>query len=245
MSTIALLAALACQADEGIPRADDERHVRRRISDLEAKLRELDRKTREAVQRDDPDAARRHAAEHQEAGQELEKLRHRLDELEARTPLRLEWYENFNFELRGLLTHWDNDLDLDDGFGWGAAAYFRDFLFLQYRRWQPDDEDGDDDAGVASYVAGFTYEFGLAEPRRSAFVIGAGAGIVRFASDAPGSDGDTGPILSIMPQWKFYLGRRVRLNAGLDADILRSDFNQNHTHTHHNFSAVASIEFAF
>jgi len=98
---------------------------------------------------------------------------------------------------------------------------------------------------VTAYTAGFSYEFGLAEERRTSFVFVAGAGIARFVSEARGSDIDNGPILTMSPHWMHAITPRLRLNLGGDIDIARTDFNQEHTHTVHTFSLFASIEIAF
>ncbi len=71
------------------------------------------------------------------------------------------------------------------------------------------------------------------------------AGLIRLATEATGADGDTGPILSVSPQWKFFFSPMVRLYVAADLDLLRTDFNQDHTRTNHNFSVLASIELAF
>jgi len=241
----ALILSLLLTQDPAPNPPPDERGLQKRVAQLELKLERLESRIREDVDRGDAEAARRRNQEYRQTEQELEEVRKELARLQGRRPHRLEWYENFNLEARALLTRWDNDLELDDGFGWGAALYVRDFLFFGYRRWETEDEFGDDDATVQSYEVGFTYEFGLAAEKRTAFVVGGGLGLVHFSTEAPGRNGDTGPLLSLNPQWKFYFSRALRLNVGVDVDILRTDFNQNHTHTNHNFSALGSIEFAF
>jgi hypothetical protein len=240
---ILALSALVAQEDEGLPRARGELELRQRIAELERKLAETDRKIREAAERD-PEAARRLNREYQQTEHERAGLRKALEEERARSPRR-PWYERVNLEAQGLLTHWDDDLEIEDGAGWGAAVYVRDLFFLEFRRWEREDELGDDDLTVSSATAGFTYEFGLEEDRTSAAVLSVSAGLIRFTSDAAGSDGDAGPILSASPQWKLTLSPALRLNVAGDVDLLRTDFNQRRTHTNHTFSLVASIELAF
>jgi hypothetical protein len=244
-ATLLLALAVLQEGQAPTPPAPDERALQKKIAQLELKLERLETRIREDVDRGDAESARRHNQEYREAEQELEGVRRDLAKLQGKQPARLEWYENFNLEAQALLTRWDNDLELEDGVGWGAALYVRDFLFFEYRRWETDDELGDDDATVQSYEVGFTYEFGLAPEKRSAFILGGGVGLVHFSTGAAGRDGDTGPVVSFTPQWKFYFSRAVRLNVGLDVDLLRTDFNQNHTHTNHTFSLLGSIEFAF
>jgi hypothetical protein len=193
------------------------------------------------VGRGDAEAVKELNREVFRAQQELEKLRRQLREVENPPPP----VERVVFELKGLATHWDNDLDLEDGVGWGATAYLKDFLFVQYRHWDPEDEQGDADAGVTAYTLGFSYEFGLAEERTTSFVFVAGAGIARFTSEAHGSDNDNGPIFTISPHWMYAFMPRLRLNVGGEMDIARTDFNMRHTHTVHTFSLLASIELGF
>lgn len=240
----AILAAIACLAlqdpSQG-PDSPEARRLREEIASRERGLEALRAGQREAVGRGDAQAARDLNREVSRAERELEGLRRRLREIETPPPP----LERLSLELKGLATHWDNDLELEDGLGWSAAAYLRDFLFVQVRRWDPEDELGDDDASVTAYTAGFSYEFGLAEERKASFVFVAGAGIVRFASDAPGSDDDNGPILTASPRWMYAVTPRIRVNVGGDLDLARTDFNQRHTHTVHTFSLFASIEIGF
>jgi hypothetical protein len=240
--TTLLLALALLQEHDGPAAADRETRLRQQISDLERKLPALERRIRESVDQGDPEGARRFNQEYKDSEREIGRLR---KELEAAKPVRREWYENFNLEAQALLTHWDNDLELEDGAGWGAALYLRDFLTVEYRRWDGEDELGDADATVQSYAAGFTHEFGLEETKTTAFVIGALAGLVRFSSDASGAGSDTGPLLSLRPMWKIYSSRSTRFNLGAVFDFLRTDFNQDRTHTVHDLTALGSIEFAF
>jgi hypothetical protein len=240
----ALVLALACMAlQEPLdgPDSAEAKRLRREIESREKRLDDLRTKQRDAVGRGDAEAARELNRDLARAERDLEDLRRRLREVEHPPPP----VERASVEVKGLATHWDDDLELEDGIGWGATAYLRDFLFVQFRRWDPDDELGDDDATVTATTAGFSYEFGLAEERRSSFVLVAGAGIARFASEASGSDNDNGPILSITPRWKFAVTPRLRVDAGGEIDIARTDFNQRHTHTVHTFSLLLSIEIAF
>lgn len=238
---ILLVACLAVQDPPEGPDSPEAKRLRREIESRERRLEETRTRQREAVGRGDAEAAKELNREVSRTQQELEELRQRLREIENPPPP----IEKASFELKGLATHWDNDLDLEDGIGWGATAYLRDFLFVQVRRWDPEDEQGDGDGGVTAYTAGFSYEFGLAEERRTSFVFVAGAGIVRFVSEAHGSDNDNGPILTLSPHWMHAITPRLRLNVGGDVDLARTDFNQAHTHTVHTFSFFASIEIAF
>lgn len=240
-----LLAGALAQENEGVPKVEDERALRLKIGRLRERQDETDRDLREAVERGDLEGARRHAQLHRRREQEIEELQKRLDELEAARGRRKEWYERVHVLGEGLLTHWDDDLELEDGAGWGAAVAVRDFLFFEFRRWDTDDEQGDGDASVSAYLIGSTYEFGLAEERKSAFVIGLAAGGVRFSTGAAGGDGDTGLLLSVRPEWKHYFSAAMRLNAGAAVDVARTRFNQDHTHTVHSFSLFFSIEWAF
>jgi hypothetical protein len=236
-----VLALLAVQEPLDGPGSAEAKRLRREIEARERRLEELRARHRDAVGRGDAEAAKELNRELARAEQDLDGLRQRLREVENPPPP----MERASFELKGLATHWDNDLDLEDGVGWGATVYLRDFLFAQVRRWDPEDERGDEDGGVTAYTAGFSYEFGLAEERTSSFVFVAGAGIARFTSDAPGSDDDNGPILTASPHWMFAVTPRIRVNAGAEIDIARTDFNQRRTHTVHTFSLLASIEIAF
>jgi hypothetical protein len=236
-----ILLVLACLAPQEPAQDPEAERLRREIEVRERRLADLQEKAREAVGSGDADRAKELNREIDRTKRELDGMRSRLREIEHPPPP----LERISFELKAVATHWDNDLELEDGIGWGATAYLRDFLFFQYRRWDPEDEEGDDDGRVVAYTAGFSYEFGLAEERTTAFTFVAGAGIARFTSEAPGSSNDTAPILTMTPHWKFALHPRVRINAGAEFDIARTDFNQAHTHTVHDFSLLASIELTF
>ena len=223
----------------------DESELRKRIEEIETMLPEIDKKIREAIDRGDPDAAVELNQEHKDARKELESLQERLRKIEEERPKKRDWYRSLNLEGQFLLTHWDNDLEVHDGTGWGAAAYVRDFIWFEYRQWEAEDELNGGDAEIRSYVLGFTSEFSLSEGKTSTLRIGCGFGLIRFDSDGMTGDTDTGWIWSVTPQWKHYLSRRLRLNLGGDVDLLRTDFNQNHTHTNHNFTLLLSAELAF
>jgi hypothetical protein len=195
----------------------------------------VERQLKEAVERGDLGAAQEHARESKELDTKLAGLKS--------APKR-EWIERLNFEARGNLTHWDNDLELEDGAGWGVGAYVRDFFFFEYRRWDVEDELLDADARIQAYQLGWTKEFTVVEGTTH-FVLGGSLGLVHFDSEAAGSDSDTGPIFSLSPRWKHYFSRPFRLTLGGDLDILRTDFNQRRTHTNHSFSAMAALELAF
>lgn len=245
MSTLILALALLQEPQKAPAPQPDPAVFRKKIEDLEKRLPELDRKVREAVEKDDRESADRLAAEHKASRQEIEALQKQLKEAEAKQEPGIPWYTNFNLEAQVRATHWDDDLEMEDGIGWGAAVYIRDFLFFEYRRWEGDDELSDDDAWVQSYELGLTNEFSLSKDKTSKLVVGGGIGIIHFATEAPGSDGDSGPILSFSPMWKFYFSPGLRFTFGGDIDIQRSDFNQNHTHTNHTFSLLLSIELAY
>lgn len=240
-----LVAFLAAQADEGIPTVEDERTLRRKIAELRLEQERTNRELREALEREDREGARRHAGTYRSLQSEVERLERRLGDLPAGPSRPTPWYLSFNLVARGLLTHWDDDLDLEDGAGWGAGLSLRDFLFFEYHRWDTQDERGEDDASAASYEIGFTYEIGLAEEKTSAFLVGMAAGVIRFSGEAPGLESDVGPVLTFRPEWRYYVSPHLRFTAGADVDLARSDFNQRHTHTLHTFSLLLSIEWAF
>lgn len=241
MTALMFAALLFPQEDEGIPRQVDARSLEKKIAALEASLQVIARRRSEALERGDLEAARGFDREDVATREQIDALRARLDRLQEGRPAR-DWYESINIEFSVLLTHWDDDLDLEDGPGWAVAAHFNEFLFLEARRWEADDREGSGDATVTSYEIGFMYEFGLQEEKSSALVIQAGMGLAKFSGDA---NDDSGPIFSFTPHCKFHLSSRIRLNVGADLDVARTRFNQDHTHTVHTFSLFASLEYAY
>lgn len=240
MSGLAFLAALALQ---DAPPAD-ERTLERRAAELEVRLERLEDRIREAVDRGDLDAARRHNEEYRRTQRGLEEIRRRLDEVRGRRPPARAWYEELAVEFGARLTHWDRDLELEDGAGWGAALHVKDGFFAEYRRWETEDERADDGATVQAGLAGFRYDFGLDEPPVGPS-IRAGAGWIRFAPEAPGAESDTGPLFSFQVAWVFRPAPWARLHAAAEADLLRTDFNGDRTRTYHDFSLRLSIEIGF
>lgn len=241
MSAALLWAALGALQEEP---SVDERTLERRAAEFEVRLERLEDRIREAVDRGDLDAARRHNEEYRRTERRLEEIRRRLEEIRGRRPFAAAWYEDLTLELQARLTHWDRDLDLDDGVGWGAALYVKGAFFAEYRRWETQDERSDGGAAVQAYLAGFRYDFGLDEPpvRPS---VRMGAGWIHFAPEAADTESDTGPLFSFQAAWTFRLAPQARLVAAGEADLLRSDFNRNRTHTHHDFSLRLSIEIGF
>ncbi|HXG61083.1 MAG TPA: hypothetical protein VNO22_06915 [Planctomycetota bacterium] len=241
MSALLWAAVLALQEE---PLPADERALERRAAELEVRLERLEDRIREAVDRGDVEAARRHNEEYRRTEERLEALRRRLEEVRGRRPPASVWYEDLAVELHARLTHWDGDLELEDGAGWGAALYVRNAFFAEVRRWETEDERSGEEATVQAYLAGFRYDFGLDDPAvRPSVRMGAGA--IRFASEAPGAEGDTGPLFSFQAAWTFRLSPWARLHAAGEADLLRSDFNGDRTRTHHDFSLRLSIEIGF
>lgn len=217
----------------------EEGELRGRIRELERRLPGVEEELQKALDEEDLDEVARLNRERLELQRELEGLR---EEIESR---RFPWYRRLHLEGEALLTHWDNDLEIHDGVGWGAAVHAAGFLSFEYRRWEQDDELRGGDATVQSYQLGLVHRFKLSEERRTALRISGHVGLIHFDGDGPGGDADSGPVLSITPQFKHFVSERVRLNVGGEADLLRTDFNQNHHHTNHNFSLLASIELAF
>ncbi|HEX7899470.1 MAG TPA: hypothetical protein VF950_17010 [Planctomycetota bacterium] len=229
-----LIAALLAMPWE-VDFQDDAKTLERRIGELEKKRKDLDRQIEEALEKGKGDEAVERRNEQKKIDQELGETHKKLAELrkkDASPP-------GFGWGVQAILTHWDNDLDLSDRVGWSAYVSFIPALTFEYSRWETEDEDGDDDALVQVYRLGFGAT-GSPLTDLTLGVVGL-VGLVRFNSDAPGTDGDTGPIFSLHPGAVWKMGEHLSFSAGFLIDILRTDFNQEHTHTNHNVSLTVGL----
>ena len=231
---IAALLSLAWEPDY-LQEKEDVKSQERKIAELEKKRKDLDKKIEEALEKGKGDEAVEHRDAQKKIDQELGEARKKLAELRKKE----EPEAGFGWGVRAALTHWDNDLDLADRVGWSAYVSVIPAITFEYSRWETEDEDGDDDALVQVYRLGFGAT-GHALTDLTLGVVGA-IGLIRLNSDAPGTDGDTGPIFSLHPAASWRISDSLRFSAGLLIDILRTDFNQEHTHTNHNFSLTAGV----
>lgn len=232
---IALL-ALAWEAEfDFLQDKQDVKTLEKKIEELEKKRKELDQKIEQALEKGKGDEAVEHRNEQKKIDQELGETHKKLAELRKKE----EPQPGLAWGVQAALTHWDNDLDLADRVGWSAYLSVIPALGFEYSRWETEDEDGDDDALVQVYRVGF-YTTGNVLTDLTLGVVSA-VGLVRFTSDAPGTDGDTGPIFSLHPGASWKISEHLRFSAGVLIDILRTDFNQEHTHTNHNFSLTIGM----
>lgn len=224
---IALLIALAPLQDP----VEDVDALRRRLHELEKKHGELEAKIQEALDRGDGGAAVKAREEQKALDPELAEARGTLDGLRKRRGLAL--------EIEAVLSHWDNDLELEDGAAWRAQLHLIPAFGFSYTRWETEDELGDDDARVQAYQLSVGASGNLLD--RVTGGIAVAAGLVHFSSEAPGADGDTGPIGSLRPWAVWKLGPHLSFSLGASIDILRTDFNQAETHTTQAYSATAGL----
>jgi hypothetical protein len=214
---------------------EDVKALERKIAELEKTRKELDGQIEKALEKGQGDEAVRLKDEQKKIDHELGETRKKLAELRAKEGPQ----PGFAWGVQAALTHWDNDLDLADRVGWSAYVSIIPALTFEYSRWETEDEDGDDDALVQVYRLGFNAT-GNALTDLTLGVAGL-VGLVRFTSDAPGTDGDTGPIFSLHPGAVWKVTDALSVSAGLLIDILRTDFNQEHTHTNHNTSLTVGL----
>ncbi len=235
---ILLFAALALAVQE--PAApQDPAPLERRKLELELRRFEVRQKLQEA-----PPEGRKDLEE--QLGQidrDLADLRRKIDEEQRNGPA--SWVRSLRLEGEALMTHWDNDLELKDGFGWGVGLHLPDPLTFRYRRWDPRDELGDAGATVQVYEIGLHWGTNVTEEFPVTFTLGTAFGWVHLDSSAHGSDSDTGWIWTTQPNLEWEVTRRARLTLGADIDLMRTDFNNERTHTFHSFSGVLSLELKF
>jgi hypothetical protein len=222
-----------------------EKDLERRIREKEALLDDLDDKIRRAVQEERAEDAERFGRVRRDAKQELDGLRRELELLRRpKAPPRHDWVRDFNAGAGGIWSHFDNSLDLGDGGGAYASLAFKDFIALEYRRWDTDDEATDDDATVAQYLIRFTPDLRL-PLRFTEFDVGLALGVFHIGSDGPGGDSDTGLMLSITPAWGYLANEWLRFNVGFAIDLMRTHFNSHHTNTEVDVGITLGAEVAF
>ncbi len=245
MTSTLIALALLLQAQE-LPKPapapkEDLQTLEKRIFEREARRSPLERKIREAVDKNETEAAQRLNQEFKDNEAEIDALKKKRAEIKAERGTH--WGDNVKISGQALLTRWDNKLDLNDGFGWGTSMTFGRHLFFEYQRWETRDHQGNAPATVQSYQLGVTHEHGFGLEGDVTFAMSATVGLVHFASDATRCD--SGPIASLRPEWKYYYNSRASFSMGGDFDFVWTDFNQAHTHPRQNQSFFLSIELAF
>ena len=242
MTPLVLAAALLLSQDAPKPAPpEDLVSLEKRIAEREARRGPLERKIREAVDKDETDVARRLNDEFKENEAEIDALKKKRDEIKAARGT--SWTDNVKISGQAMLTRFDKGLDLKDAFGWGASATFGKHLFFEYQRWETRDEQGDAPATVQSYQLGLTGEHGFGLEGDVTFALSVAGGLAHFSSSATRCD--TGPIVSLRPEWKYYFNNRACFSLGGDFDFTWTDFNHAHTHPRENQSFFLSIELAF
>jgi hypothetical protein len=246
--TILLLAMALAQAQtppqeapKPAAKPEDIVQLKQRIDEREARRAPLERKIREAVDRNETEVAQRLNQEFKDNEKEIDGLKSRLKDAQAARGVR--WTDNVVLSGQALLTRWDNKLDLDDGFGWGASLRMGKHLSFEYQRWETRDHLGNAPASAQSYMLCLGHEQGIAMEGAVTFSMTTGFGLIRFNSDA--TQGDTGPVLSLRPEWHYYYNARASFGIGGDFDFVWTDFNQAHTHPRQNQSLLFSIDLSF
>jgi opacity protein-like surface antigen len=232
---------LAQETPAPAPPAEDLVLIEKKIAEREARRAPLERKIREAVDRNETEVARRLNEEFNENEAAIDALKKKRDEIKAARGT--SWTDNVKVSGQAMLTRFDKGLDLKDQFGWGASVTLGKHLFFEYQRWETRDEQGNAPATVQSYQLGLTGEQGFGLEGDITFALSAGVGLAHFSSDATRCD--TGPIVSLRPEWKYYFNHRSSFSLGGDFDFVWTDFNNPHTHPRENQSLFLSIEFAF
>lgn len=149
------------------------------------------------------------------------------------------------WEVAALLTRFDNDLDLADGFGFGArllSPVERHAFHLTWRHWSTEipGPGSDASADVNAYLLGPSLE---GEMERGAhWSLRPGLGIVHFADT---DRNDAGPLASLELGVRRPLGDVLSWTFFGAADALRTRANQDHTHTNYNFSLGLALEGRF
>lgn len=246
MSHLLIALALLLQPQEpaakpAAPPQEDLATLEKRIADREARRAPLERKIREAVDRNEVEVAQRLNQEFKENEAEIDALKKKRDEIKAARGTR--FTDNIHLSGQAMLTRFDNQLGLKNAFGWGSSITLGKNLYFEYQRWETRDDIGNAPATAQSYVLGLTGEHGVGLEGDVVFALSCGAGLVHFASDATRCD--TGPIVTLRPEWKYYYNSRASVALGGDFDFVWTDFNQAHTNARQNQSFFLSIELAF
>jgi hypothetical protein len=246
--TILLLALALAQAQpqpqeppKPPPKPEDIIQLQQRIAEREARRAPLEHQIREAVDKNETEAAQRLNQEFKENEKELDALKLRL--ADAKAARGVFWTDNVVLSGQALLTRWDNALGLDNSFGWGTSLRMGKNLSFEYQRWETRDNIGRAGATVQSYELLIGHEQGIAMEGAVTFSLTLGVGLAHFSSDATRCD--SGPIVSLRPEWHYYYNPRASFGIGGDFDFVSTDFNQAHTHARQNQSLLFSIDLAF
>jgi hypothetical protein len=240
----ALVLALA---QEATPKAatpaaiETDQDLERQRLVKEAERINLRNAIQEAREKKDDKEEKKLAADLVKVEEELVALDRKLDD--RRREGAASWSKRPRLEGLALLTHWDNDLELKDSFGWGAALHLPDPIYFDYRRWEPRDELGNESASVQSYGMGLHWAVNPGTGSSVTFTFSTMAAIIHLENDAGGSDSDTGWLWNARPRWEWQFAAKARLGIGADIDVMRTDFNNERTHTFHSFSAQVALEF--
>ena len=200
MNPILFLLAVLLPQEATPPPKEDLTSIEKRLYEREARRGPLEKKIREAVDKQDNEAAQRLNQEFKDNEKEIDALKKKRDELKAARGTN--WTDHVKLSGQALLTRFDNQLGLNDAFGWGSSLRLGRHLFFEYQRWETRDNVGRGDATVQSYELGLTGEHGFGIEGDVTFALSGAVGIVHFSSDATRCD--SGPIVTLRPEWKYY-----------------------------------------
>ena len=235
------LALLLSQTSEPAPGPDNLHTLQKKIAEREARRPALERKIREAVDRGDDEVARGLSQEFKENEREIEGLTKRVAELKAAREPR--WIDNVKVSGQALLTGWDPALGLADGFGWGTSITLGKTLSFEYQRWETHSTVSGAPVTVQSFELGLEREAGHAVEGALTFSLRSGIGLARFSS--AGMRSDTGLVLSLRPEWRYYFNPLSSVGLGGDFDFFWTHFNGSSTRGRQASSFLCSIELAF
>lgn len=241
MSPLLLVMAVLLTQPANDPPQDSISTIEKKLAEREARRPKLEKKIREAVDRGDDETAKALNQEFKENEREIEALMKRQEELKAaREP---QWTDNIKVSAQMMLTGWDPALGLGDGFGWGAKGTLGKALYFEYQRWETQSNVVPAHVTVQSWELGLEHEFGRSVEGALTFSMGGGIGLMRFSSNS--MPNDTGLVLSLRPEWKYYFNARASAGLGGDFDFLWTSFNNGSTQGRTASSFIFSIDLAF
>lgn len=221
------------------PPPETSENLERDIEKLQGKIETQRSRAQAALAEGRFAEAERFARRAGELQEEADALESRLGRAGA-TP----WRDRL--QVAPLWCRFDHDLDVDDGWGSSVVWSHRDphrtsATSFAWRHWDTGTETpgGDERVDVHAWLVGPSF---VSQKGRAVRQLRLSAGLIHFTGTEPG---DTGPIASA----EAAVGVRVRQNLSCQlvggADIFRTDANQDHTHTNHNFFAGLALEGRF
>ena len=155
-------------------------------------------------------------------------------------------YFHSRLETGVLVTHFDNDLDVENAMGiyvrYSVEILPQIALNLTYRHYDFSNSDApgtNSDMDIRGLIAGATFRLPLSQD--FGFEAGGGVGFLNWDTSAPGFSDSNGMLVTGEAAFTVWLHEVLRLKAGVVMDTVYTDLHQSSTDSSVNLSYLVGI----